>query len=239
MAGVVVNVIPKTTYDFSSLTVPSQSSNIPIGPTIEITQFTFVGLIVRLHASNMSASNQLIVSLTEDGFLDGSAQAFPGTPYDSNVVFVGTDAAPLARFYYTRLNSQYVSATVAGYLSAAPFSASISVDVYLQNGDETPMTLVDGVWRPVSTIDPAALVVGAGAGGIPSIGRGGAQTGKFTLLPDPGFTTAGVGLAPPNSGGTANAATSGNIFHWGRSTAGPISWDPRAGVLQGEEPPRQ
>jgi len=224
MAGIVVPVIPKTTFDFSN-TDSATIGPIPIGVPIDITQYPGVGLVVRLHSANIDATSTFNVQLTDDGFLDGSAEAFPGGASVVGYQFITfgpSDVAPMARFFYARNQGQYVSASISVVrgVGTSPIIVSVSVDVYLQNGDETPMIVDNGVWRPANPIDPRSLYAAASSGSIPAI-RGGGWTPQGSSPQETSNTSNASGaVASPHSDQQTAAST---IFKQQNEGPGPIS----------------
>jgi hypothetical protein len=204
MAGVVVTVLPKTSFDFGGVTAGTSSANVPLGLPLDVTQYTNVGVALRIHASSIGASSEVEIALLEDGFLDGSAEAFPGNS-DAFIGISSSDVAPCARFSYQRINSQYASLVMSVYRGVLtdPVNFTISADVYMRNGDETAMVFDNGVWRPTN-VDASGLF--ASSGGMPSIGRvGGAAISSGSGA---GANTSGGGGTGTNtSGGGGGALT--------------------------------
>jgi hypothetical protein len=141
MAGKLVNVIPKTAFDFSNIDSALTAEFHRIGDVIDVTDFGMLGLVVRVHDVSMAGTNNIFVGVFDDGFLDGSGFSFQGQLgwYGIGCNIYSTPTPSHALFSNGIVYGEHVAIAIQGVnggLGGAN-SATLSIDAYLRNADET------------------------------------------------------------------------------------------------------
>jgi hypothetical protein len=220
MAGAIVTILPKTTFDFSATATSGGGQLVPLGPAIDVTQYTNVGLVVRLHSANITNVNEVAFTVYEDGFLPNNAAAYPGPYTYIDMFFQQSDVFPSAKFAYDRVNSAYATLGMTIYRDVGTFVFSVSADLYLRNGDETPMALDNGVWRPVQQDAPS--LVSSVASMMPPPGATGALSGGVLSVPSAPTDGASAAYPSPTGGGSGGVASKGITIAEIEATGGPM-----------------
>jgi hypothetical protein len=136
MPGLVLNVIPKTTYDFADIDV-GVSQVIPLGEPIDILQYTRFSIIIRVHDLQIAPSNVLNVGFYADGFIDGNIQFVPPLVHLFSRDLTSSTVAPTL-LTVLGMPACYPVATIAMQATRAvvgTMKASISVDVHMTKPD--------------------------------------------------------------------------------------------------------
>ncbi len=136
MAGALIKVIPKTTYDWAAMSAgPSVAA--AIGEPIRVIEYADAIFVVRVHSVNVAGLNQLSFGLYPDGYLASSGTAFLGI---DPLVSVGLNGiiAPCAIIQGTPALSEYVSVGMIALRGdlATGISATVSIDVCLKSSDD-------------------------------------------------------------------------------------------------------
>jgi hypothetical protein len=140
MAGKLINVVPRTVFDFGNTDSALTPQYLRIGDTIDVAEFGMIGLIVRVHQVAMAGSNAIIIGVFDDGFLDGSGFAFPNNEAfsDLSVEVFASPAPPYVRFSSSIVYGSHVAVALQPVNSGQPgLSATLSIDAYLRNADAT------------------------------------------------------------------------------------------------------
>jgi len=137
VAGKLVPIIPKTTYDFTNIQAGAITAALPIGDPVDTLEYPLVGLIVRVHANNVGGTSYIQVGLYFDGFLDGSSFAYPDKDPWTELQITNGIASPTVLFRYGTIWSQYATVALTSNNSGVggSIAATISVDLYLRNAD--------------------------------------------------------------------------------------------------------
>ena len=164
MAGRIITLIPKTTFDFTAgLRDGGTTSDIVIGDVLDVVEFTSIGIVVRVHGHSFTSLASMSVTVHGDGFLDNSGFSYLASPMMSSISLSAGTPTPSALFLQAEVIGVYAAVTVAGSatVSGETVRATISVDAYVRNPD------------PIETEDRAAqgqlpyslsVPVGAGSG---------------------------------------------------------------------------
>ena len=144
MAGILLNIVPKRVFDFSSVRAYNFTQTLTVVERLDISQDIDAVLILRVHALiNLGTPQNLIVfSLYPDGFTeDDPGMQFVGTSFGASIT-VNDAAATLytsastVRGHYARL----LLANTLGDSSGTNAIITASVDLCLGSPDDTAMT---------------------------------------------------------------------------------------------------
>jgi hypothetical protein len=157
MSGIIVPVAPtagrdvlslvpvarKVTLDFSYLLLGTASSPVSLlREPFDATDYPYMGGIVRVHEINIGRPvSAIVVQLTDDGYSDEDDIYYP--PQNAQLGgYVELDqsiVAPCVRHIGYRSLGQYTNILVYGQpgIGSGPLSVTLSVDLYLRNGDVT------------------------------------------------------------------------------------------------------
>lgn len=142
MSGTIIRALPKTFYDFSGLTNPSESVTIPVATSIPIHDYREMLLVLRVHSFNLSNTAGASItlscyqeSLTTDDpasdFYDASSPLVSIGPvaFSSITAPYYTNAAPGFPMFLGSSLRLYLQATQSSGTAANPFYISLSVDI--------------------------------------------------------------------------------------------------------------
>lgn len=154
MAGVVLNVLRKTHFDWVQFRDPlvGPAPTQPVGDPIDVLQYTDIVLMVRFYAFDIGPSSSLTLGLFPDYVDDPGSSGFGVIPIISTTVapVLGNDTAPRLFIVGAPVSSQYVTVGLTyHYAASGNASMDMSVDVCLRSPDDT---------RTATAIDLKALV---------------------------------------------------------------------------------
>jgi hypothetical protein len=138
MAGAVINVLPRTHFDWTNYNGGSGGNIFPVSDPIDALQFTTATLIVRFHYLNLvDIGTNLTIGVYPDYVDDPGSSGFGVAPIVS-VVIKNTAVAPSLFVGGAPIYSQYVTIGLTeNYGATGPAVADISVDLCLRNPDDT------------------------------------------------------------------------------------------------------
>jgi hypothetical protein len=142
MAGVIVPVIPKLTFDFGNFGTGT-NVQFPLCNPIDGLDFLDAMLLVRLHSQSIGTGNFLSINLFDDGYIDGASEAFLGFRVGTSfVTILPSTPAPslLTAFAKSALVGRYVTPLLSVNSSGSgAITATISVDLLLRSPDPAPV----------------------------------------------------------------------------------------------------
>ena len=147
MTGLLINAVPKTSFDLGGLFQNSTtvSLQIPLAGPIDALDFIDAYLVVRVHQLTITNDGDLIsVGLYSDGFLDSQTGAMAITSF-ARVDIDNESMAPALLIAGAPVVGTYVAVGISGTRISTPpstIAATISVDVLLRGPDATPLDLV-------------------------------------------------------------------------------------------------
>jgi len=137
MAGRVIRLVPKSTYEFSSLGAGAQTT-IALAQRVDVSQYTELTLMVRTHEVNIpSGSGMLTVRAVADGhtdeepgqfFMDGTSLG--DADIDANTTAPGYDTVSLAAGSGAMISILLIAAQDASQV--IDLEATISVDLSMK-----------------------------------------------------------------------------------------------------------
>jgi hypothetical protein len=134
MAGTLINVVPRTTYDFGVLS--TGSAKVIVGGPFDVSQYQDVNVLVRVHSVSITSGNELAVSLFEDGFVEGSDTPYVSPASLTGVVLTSANVAPSLAAAQGNTTAQFVSVGLEVTKSVAGnLMATISVDLLAKSAD--------------------------------------------------------------------------------------------------------
>lgn len=151
MAGKLITVIPKTTFDFTQgmTGISGGTSAFIIGDLINTLDYTNIGLVIRVH--DLTVAGTFRVELSADGFMDYGTFSYNGAPIVGTNIIGSSVVPPAVFFAYAPVIGSFAAVTVKGIIGT-PMRFTISVDVILRSGDS--------VDRDAASIPSATPVVG-------------------------------------------------------------------------------
>lgn len=143
MSGLLLNLIPKRTYDFSAL-ISGNSETLFIAERIDASQHSNSSLIVRVHTASC-AGGTITFNTFKDGFTtdDPATKFFAATGAPPLTINNSTVAPTLLAVTGNAFVGHYVALSIVGSrTTVGSISATVSVDLCLRSADDTDLATV-------------------------------------------------------------------------------------------------
>src|SRR5262249_39752390 len=120
MAGTLINVLPKTTYDFVHMTNGTLPLT-PIAGPVDALPYTNVALLLRIHAISIDpgTSNKIVFSVCDDGYIEGSSVPYVSKAAVASTVLDENSSAPSLLSSSGFVIGQYLSLALSAVRNAA------------------------------------------------------------------------------------------------------------------------
>jgi hypothetical protein len=139
MAGALINLLPKTAYDFSGIGTGSVPITAIAGP-VDVLQYVDAAVIIRVHSISIAPTNSITFGIVDDGFVPGSDLPYLSSFFIVGYSLVSSTGAPALVSVFGPANGQYMTLGLAAQRPAGgALSATVSIDVLLRSSDETTL----------------------------------------------------------------------------------------------------